>query len=38
MEYKIANKILSLAGKLGALQYGEFVLSSGAQSNYYFDG
>ena len=38
MESKIANKILSLAGKLGALQYGEFVLSSGAKSNYYFDG
>jgi len=34
----IANKILNLAGKLRALQYGEFILSSGAKSNYYFDG
>ena len=38
MNSAIANKILDLARKLGALQYGEFVLSSGAKSNYYFDG
>ena len=38
MDSEIANQILNLAGKLRALQYGEFLLSSGAKSNYYFDG
>ncbi len=33
-----AERILGLARELGALTYGEFVLASGATSNYYFDG
>ena len=30
--------ILEVAERLGALQFGEFTLSSGAKSTYYFDG
>lgn len=35
---ELANKILELSERLGALQYGDFTLSSGARSSYYFDG
>jgi orotate phosphoribosyltransferase len=35
---EIAQKILELSERLGALKYGDFTLSSGAKSNYYFDG
>ena len=38
MSSEIAHRILVLSEKLGALKYGEFTLSSGAKSNYYFDG
>lgn len=31
-------RLLELAIERGALQYGDFVLSSGARSSYYFDG
>jgi orotate phosphoribosyltransferase len=34
----LRGRILELALELGALQYGEFILSSGQSSNYYFDG
>jgi orotate phosphoribosyltransferase len=34
----LASKILELSERVGALKYGEFTLSSGAKSNYYFDG
>ena len=33
-----AQRLLELSERLGALQYGEFTLSSGAKSDYYFDG
>lgn len=33
-----AHKILTLSEELGALRYGEFTLSSGIKSSYYFDG
>ncbi len=33
-----AQRLLELSERLGALQYGEFTLSSGAKSHYYFDG
>ena len=33
-----AERILELAKKLGALTFGEFTLSSGQKSGYYFDG
>ncbi len=33
-----AHRLLELSERLGALQYGEFHLSSGAASHYYFDG
>ena len=33
-----AERLLERALELGALQYGEFTLSSGAKSSYYFDG
>lgn len=33
-----AERILELAKTLGALTFGEFTLSSGQKSNYYFDG
>lgn len=32
------ERILSLTNELGALTYGDFVLSSGEHSTYYFDG
>ena len=34
----IKDQILALAKKRGALQFGEFTLSSGISSSYYFDG
>lgn len=34
----LAERILERAQELGALQFGEFVLASGAKSAYYFDG
>ena len=37
-EHGLAGEILDLAKELGALLYGEFVLSSGLTSTYYFDG
>lgn len=33
-----ANRLLTRAEKVKALQYGEFTLTSGAKSNFYFDG
>ena len=33
-----ANRLLQRAEEVEALQYGEFTLSSGAKSNFYFDG
>lgn len=33
-----SRRLLILAEEKGALQYGEFTLSSGLKSNYYFDG
>lgn len=33
-----SRKILDIAGKLGALQFGEFKLSAGGTSPFYFDG
>ena len=33
-----ANRLLQRAEEVEALQYGEFILSSGAKSNFYFDG
>ena len=33
-----AERLLERSLELGALQYGEFTLSSGAKSSYYFDG
>jgi orotate phosphoribosyltransferase len=35
---ELSQRILELAESLGALKYGEFTLSSGAKSSYYFDG
>lgn len=32
------SEILEIAKRLGALQFGKFTLSSGAESKYYFDG
>ena len=34
----IAERLLELAVERGALQYGDFTLSSGKKSSYYFDG
>lgn len=34
----MAKELLALALEVGALQYGEFTLSSGQVSSYYFDG
>ena len=34
----IAAEVLDLSQRVGALKYGEFILSSGMKSNYYFDG
>ena len=33
-----AERLLQIALELGALKYGEFTLSAGGKSNYYFDG
>ena len=33
-----AKKLLRVAEELGALTFGDFTLSSGQKSNYYFDG
>ena len=38
MTQGMAHRILELAQELGALQFGEFTLSSGLSSSYYFDG
>ena len=38
MSDELARKILELSERLGALKYGDFTLSSGAKSSYYFDG
>ena len=38
MADSLAEEILTLALEKGALKYGDFVLSSGARSSYYFDG
>jgi len=35
---EIAKRILELARETGALQYGEFTLTSGKKSTYYFEG
>ena len=35
---KFAERLLSLAKEKGALLYGDFQLSSGVKSNYYFGG
>lgn len=37
-ESRLAEEILELAKELGALLYGDFVLTSGQTSKYYFDG
>ena len=34
----IADRLLQLALDLGALRYGDYTLTSGKKSNYYFDG
>ena len=36
--HSIVQRLLELAVELGALKYGEFTLSSGKKSSYYFDG
>ena len=38
MSENLVGKILELSERLGTLKYGEFTMSSGAKSNYYFDG
>ena len=38
MSDDLAHKILEISERLGALKYGDFTLSSGAKSSYYFDG
>ena len=38
MSMSNAERLLELSERLGALQYGEFTLSSGERSHYYFDG
>ncbi len=38
MSNELSQRILELAERVGALKFGEFTLSSGAQSSYYFDG
>jgi len=35
---ELCQRILEVAQEVGALKYGDFVLSSGAHSSYYFDG
>ena len=34
----VADRILEIAERLGALQFGEFRLTAGGASSYYFDG
>ncbi len=38
MSNEISQKVLELSKQVGALKYGDFTLSSGAKSSYYFDG
>ncbi len=38
MSDEAARKVLEISEEVGALKYGEFTLSSGAKSSYYFDG
>ena len=38
MSVSDAERLLELSERLGALRYGEFTLSSGDESHYYFDG
>lgn len=38
MNSELAKEILELSRTVGALQYGDFRLSSGVRSGYYFDG
>ena len=38
MSSDITRRILDLSEQVGALRYGDFTLSSGAKSSYYFDG
>jgi len=38
MERALQERLLRLAKEKGALRFGDFVLSSGAHSRYYFDG
>lgn len=38
MSNEPARRILEISEEVGALKYGEFTLSSGATSSYYFDG
>jgi orotate phosphoribosyltransferase len=38
MNFQRRERILNLSIELGAIKYGEFTLSSGEKSNYYFDG
>lgn len=38
MTSELSSKILEVSQKVGSLKYGDFVLSSGAKSRYYFDG
>ncbi len=38
MSTSAAQRLLELSERLGALLYGEFTLTSGAKSHYYFDG
>ena len=38
MSSEISQKVLELSERVGALTYGDFTLSSGAKSSYYFDG
>lgn len=38
MNSELAKEILAMSRNEGALQYGDFRLSSGARSGYYFDG
>lgn len=38
MTRELRQRILELAQELGALRFGEFTLSSGQKSGYYFDG
>ena len=37
-QQRMVNRLLELALERGAIRYGEFTLSSGRKSSYYFDG